>query len=242
VWPLERAAAVLYAWREWTRTVPDEMTSVGRLLRVPPLPDIPEPFRGRSFVVVEGVYLGAEDDAAKLLAPLRALAPEMDTFATMPVQDLHHLHMDPEQPVPGAADGMLLEDFPPEAVDSLLEVAGAAASSPLISVEIRHLEGALADPKPTHGALASIEAAFAVFAVGIAPSPEAKAAVHSHIEFLRGALAPWSEGREYLNFTERPTDGRPFYREQAYRRLRRIKAHYDPVEIIRSNHPIPPAS
>jgi hypothetical protein len=76
----------------------------------------------------------------------------------------------------------------------------------------------------------------------MAPSPGARAAVHTHIELLRGALAPWSEGREYLNFIERPTDGRSFYREQAYRRLRRVKAHYDPVEVIRSNHPIPPAS
>jgi len=53
MWPLERAQEILTAWREWVRTVPDTVTSVGRMLQIPPLPQIPEPLRGRSFVVVE---------------------------------------------------------------------------------------------------------------------------------------------------------------------------------------------
>jgi FAD/FMN-containing dehydrogenase len=47
IFPMERAGEVLNAWREWVDTVPDEVTSIGRLLQVPPLPDIPEPLRGR---------------------------------------------------------------------------------------------------------------------------------------------------------------------------------------------------
>ena len=46
--PWERAARDLHAWREWADTVPDEVTSLGRILQVPPLPDVPEPLRGRS--------------------------------------------------------------------------------------------------------------------------------------------------------------------------------------------------
>src|SRR5215216_5575442 len=78
--PFERAAQVLHAWREWTQDVPDEITSVGRLFRFPPVPDIPEPLRGNPFAVVEAVYCG-DDHArgAELLAPLRALGPAMDT-------------------------------------------------------------------------------------------------------------------------------------------------------------------
>ena len=34
--PVERAAEVLRAWREWVRTVPDEATSVGRVMHFPP--------------------------------------------------------------------------------------------------------------------------------------------------------------------------------------------------------------
>ena len=162
----------------------------------------------------------------------------MDTFATMPVEELHRLHMDPEQPVLGAGDGMLLDDLPPEAVDSLLEVAGAGAASPLLSIEIRHLEGAVADAKPTHGALASVDAAFAVFAVGITPTPEARAAVRSHIEFVRGALAPWSDGRDYLNFTERRERGQRLFGAKTFAPLQAVKSKVDPHDVFRSNHPI----
>ena len=44
--PWERSREVLHAWSEWTRTVPDEVTSVGRILQFPALPEIPEPLRG----------------------------------------------------------------------------------------------------------------------------------------------------------------------------------------------------
>ena len=41
----------------WVDTVPDEVTSLVRLLHFPPMPDIPEPFRGRAFVGVEAACL-----------------------------------------------------------------------------------------------------------------------------------------------------------------------------------------
>jgi FAD/FMN-containing dehydrogenase len=50
--PIRRAAEVLHAWREWTATVPDEITSIGHLVRLPPLPEVPEPLRGRAFIPV----------------------------------------------------------------------------------------------------------------------------------------------------------------------------------------------
>src|SRR4051794_14257749 len=41
--PVERATEILTAWRAWTDTVPEELTSVGRIMQFPPLPFIPEP-------------------------------------------------------------------------------------------------------------------------------------------------------------------------------------------------------
>jgi len=35
---------------------------------------------------------------------------------------------------------------------------------------------------------------------------------------------------------------RGFWTPQAYERLRRIKAAVDPTDLIRANHPVPPAS
>ena len=123
--PLERGAEVLRAWRRWIDDVPDEVTSVGRFLQFPPIPDIPEPLRGGSFAVVEATSLLGEHATDELLRPLRALGPVMDTFATIPVEQLKHLHMDPEHPVPGAGDGMLLGDFTDEAIEAVVAAAGA---------------------------------------------------------------------------------------------------------------------
>ncbi len=39
--PVERAAEILKVWRAWTDDLPDEMTSVGRILQLPPIPEIP---------------------------------------------------------------------------------------------------------------------------------------------------------------------------------------------------------
>jgi FAD/FMN-containing dehydrogenase len=51
--PAERAAEVLNAWSAWVEETPEEITSAGRLMQFPPIPDVPEPLRGRSFVMVE---------------------------------------------------------------------------------------------------------------------------------------------------------------------------------------------
>ena len=51
--PVERASEVLKAWREWVEDTPREVTSVGRLMSFPPIPMVPEPLRGQSFVLVE---------------------------------------------------------------------------------------------------------------------------------------------------------------------------------------------
>jgi FAD/FMN-containing dehydrogenase len=45
LWPIEQAREVVHAYREWTTGVPDTVTSTVRLMRFPPLPDVPEPLR-----------------------------------------------------------------------------------------------------------------------------------------------------------------------------------------------------
>ena len=240
----ERAREVLQAWRAWTeQELPDEISSVGRVLNVPPLPDVPEPLRGRSFVVVEAIYIGDEAEGARLVAPLRELGPEIDTFAMIPAPALSQLHMDPEQPVAAKGDGMLLSELPSEAVDALVEAATGERGSALLSVEVRQLGGAIARSAPEHGALAAIEAPYAMYAVGGTPTAESVAIVLGQVNGVKDALSPWSAPCGHLNFAERRLDSRAFYAsEYTYRRLQAIKAQYDPSDVIQSNHPIRPAS
>ena len=111
-WPIERAAEVLHAWREWIETVPETCESLGRMLQLPDVPFLPDPVRGRSFVLVEAAFLGSEVDGAALVQPLRDLGPEMDTIALMPTSALSAVNMDPEFPLPYSGEGILLTTCP----------------------------------------------------------------------------------------------------------------------------------
>ena len=160
-WPVEAGAEVWSAWRRWVDTLPEDTTTWARYISFPPLPMVPEPMRGRQFVVVEACHLGDAAEADALLAPMRALSPVMDTVGTMPTTALSRVHMDPEEPVPCAGDGMMLADLPEEAVAELVRVGGAGSGSPLLSLEVRHLGGGLA--RTADGALDRLHGRFTVF-------------------------------------------------------------------------------
>jgi hypothetical protein len=155
---------------------------------------------------------------------------------------LGSLHMDPEHPVPAFGDGMLLSDLPVSAVEGLVAAAGLGSGSPLLSVELRHLGGALATSKWGRGTVSSLDAEFALFAVGITPDDQATQIVRSHVDQVQRVLGRWDTGQMYLNFAERRRYGEALFGEQTYRRLRELKAKYDPHDLIRANHPISPTS
>ena len=67
----ERSGEILHGYLEWTRKVPDEITSIARFLHLPPLPQIPEPLRDRPLITLGACYAGPESEGAKLIAPLR---------------------------------------------------------------------------------------------------------------------------------------------------------------------------
>ena len=240
--PWERSSEVLHAWLEWTSTVPDEVTSVGRILQFPPIDEVPEPLRGGKFAVVEAVYMGDEATGSDILRPLRELGPAMDTFAMVPPVGLAELHMDPPDPVPYIGEGMMLGALDAQAVDRFVAAAGPDSGSALVSVEIRHVGGALSRPQPHRGALATFDASFLTFGVGMVLDEQMHRANREQLEVLAEALAPYDTGRQYLNFTERPTDPARFYAPYAYRRLRAVKAQVDPDNLFRANHPIPVGS
>jgi hypothetical protein len=238
-WPIGRGDEVLHAWREFTAgDVPDELTTLGRFLNLPDIPEVPEQVRGRSFVIVEVYHLGDPAEADALLAPLRALKPVNDTILTVPMPALTHLHMDPQQPVPVVGDGMLVDQLPGKAIDAFVETAGAGAHFPLVSVELRHLGGELRRPRPESGAIASIEADFAMTAVGRTPSEGLKPPVRAQIDAIKRALEPWAATHMYLNFADTSRDPSTLWSEQAHHRLRRIREQVDPSNLFHANHPV----
>ena len=236
--PAEQASDVLHGWREWTRDVPEEMTSVGRLMNFPPIPEVPDPLRGNSFTVIEAIYCGDPADGEGLVAPLRALGKVgMDTTSVQPPAGIAELHMDPPEPVPYWADSMLVGELPEAAVDSLLEAVGPGSGSQLISVELRHCGGALSRPSQDSGALANLPGSFLAFGVGFVPVPEAMTPTRSWLAAFKASLEPYDAGR-YLNFSEEHFEMTQAFPAQTVDRLRDVKQRYDKDNLFQSNHPV----
>jgi FAD/FMN-containing dehydrogenase len=236
--PIERASEVLHAWRELTRKVDDRTTSIGRILRVPPFPEIPEPFRGREFAMVEVIHIGDQSSGEEVVKALRELEPEIDTYGLIPTEALIHLHMDPPGPVPGKGEHhVAMQSLAPEAIDAFVAANGAGSGSQILTAEIRHIGGAVARPDASHGA-AHIDAEYISFAASMAVTPEMAAKAEEDLGRLDAALEPFGDARRYLNFTETGADPAEFYEKETLARLRRVKATVDPDGMFRSNHPI----
>jgi len=238
VWDWNESERVVARWAEWAPTAPDEISTSARILQLPPLPEIPEPIRGRQIVMIDGAYCGDFAEAERVLAPLRELAPEIDMFGPMPTPALVRLHGDPEQPVPAASGHAMLSELPADAVHAFVEAAGPDSGSPLLVAELRQLGGALGRVPDEHGALPKLDAEFAMLGVGIAATPELGVAIAAHAHGLAEAMGPWSTGGNCLNFSEEPTDTRTGYTPDAYRRLQDIRRQVDPDGVFHANHPI----
>jgi FAD/FMN-containing dehydrogenase len=236
--PIERAAEVLHAWRGLTERVDDRTTSVGRILRVPPFEDIPEPFRGRPFAMVEVIHIGDQRSGDDVVAAIRELEPEIDTFGLIPTAALIHLHMDPPGPVPGKGEHhVAMATLPAAAVDAFVAANGAASGSQILTAEIRHIGGAIKRIDASRGA-AHLDAEYISFAASIAATPELAAKAEHDLGQLDAALEPYSSARKYLNFTEVRSDAGEFYEPDTLARLRAVKAQVDPQNLFRSNQPL----
>jgi hypothetical protein len=239
---VEHAPQVLRTYREWARSAPREVTSSIRFLTPPPLPDVPEPIRGRPLITITAAFAGDPAEGEALLRPLRDAAPSVvDMYAPIPAANLCRIHGDPEQPVPGITGGSMLRELDDEAIDVLVAQAGGGSGSPLLQVDLRHLGGALEEEPEGAGALGALPGEFALAAVGIPMGPVTPEAVHEALKSLAQALEPWSTGMSYLNFTERPGDASTAFSESDYARLQAVKADLDPERVIRGGQEIEPA-
>ena len=140
--------------------------------------------------------------------------------------------------MPGPGDGAFLADFPAAAIDALVALTGPDADTPLASVEVRHLGGALARDAPGGGAQPSIDANYLMFAGGLAPTPELAATVRAHVRAVKDALAAWHAGYDYYNFAETPAEaGRRAPARLLSAACRRSRPPTTPIR--RSSPPIP---
>jgi hypothetical protein len=233
-WDAALAEPVLRRWLQWAGDAPDEVTTSFRVLRLPPLPDIPAPFRGRHLVMIDGAVLASDERGAEIIAPLRDLQPEVDTFARIPVPALTGLHMDPEGPTPGVSNTVVVDAMPEAAIHAFLDRARAGSS--VLVHELRQLGGALGRPAAGAGAMPTLPGAFLAFAGAIAATPEMAAAGLRDTAEFAAAMAPFGSRRNYLNFQENQVDPATGFDPVTFGRLVTLKSALDPDGVLVGNH------
>lgn len=237
VFPAEVGPAAIRAYREWAAAQPDEVSSVVRFLRPPPLPDVPEPIRDRPLLTIGAACIGDRENGERTVAPLLDIGePIMSTLGWMPAVGLSKIHMDPEQPVPGIGHHATLRELPDEAIDAFVGAAGPDAGSTLLLAEMRQLGGELGREREGAGALSKLDAGFVMFGLGIPMTPDLGQAIPADLDRLTDAMAPWTGEGGYFNFAERPCDVETILPAGVCERLRDVKRRWDPENLIRANH------
>jgi FAD/FMN-containing dehydrogenase len=205
---IERAPETLARYREWIAGAPDALSTAVLLMHLP---------EGGRVLAVRAMYVGAADEARRLLAPLFAAAgpPLVDGMRPMRFADASMGGTAPRQ-----LD--LVHELPDGAIDAIV----AAEAAP--TVEIRHWGGAMARPQPGAGPVGPRDAALSVI-------------VDAHAPEVTAALARHATGGSFLNFLADPARTPTAYAAADYETLREVKAAYDPDELFRIGHAIPPA-
>jgi FAD/FMN-containing dehydrogenase len=227
MYPIDRAGEVLEAWREWSADLPEGVTTIGRVLRFPPVEPVPEPLRGGSFAIVEAVDLDGPERLEGLLGGLRELEPAIDTVRPLASTDLGAVHMDPPEPVPALGGGLLLGTL---SADGLAAVVAAATEGPgtaLIGAEIRRLGGPVARAR-AEGVACATPAEGALFAVGVAASPELAEATKAGVDAVRSAAAPIAAGHGLANLAAESDPTASIFPPDDLARLTAVADRFDP--------------
>lgn len=240
---LEQAPAAFRAYSEWTRDLPDEMTSMGAVVAAPPAPFVPPGLAGQPVFAVALCYAGEIESGQEVLRPLReaTTAPAFDVIGPMPylavqgmVKDFappHHQNYWRSEYLAGLGDAER---------EVVLEY-GAHLPSPLCQAHLQQLGGAVARVGTQDTAFAHRDAAFTLLLLGIWADATDN---QRHIAWVRefsAAVQPFTTGGVYVNFLG--NEGQDRVRAAygpVYDRLVTLKRKYDPDNFFHHNQNIPP--
>ncbi|MEE6262327.1 FAD-binding oxidoreductase [Plantactinospora sonchi] len=240
----EDVGQVLDAYRRLVAAAPEELTVSVAFLRLPSVPSVPEPLRDRFTVHVRIAYLGPAADGQRLVADLRATAPILiDTVKEMPFTGVAGIHADPVEPAPTYEMSALLRDFPAEAAEALIDVAGPGVDTPVGMIEVRQLGGALSREPRSPNAVGNRDAAFQLSAAAFG-GPGMADEFRAPLATLADAMTRWTTGGKQANFlTGYDTTAEAVaraYAPETYQRLVEVKRAFDPRNTFRVNHNITP--
>ena len=239
LWPVEHAGVVLRAFRDLALVAPRELSLWAHVMHFPPIPDVPEPLRGQSFVTVAATYLGEPKMAEILLWSLRDAAPvAIDMMRPITPGELASVAAEPTEPMPALEHSLLLTGFDDDAIDALVAAVGDPARCPLMMTQVRGLGGAFAEEVAAGGAVRPVSEPFQLFTMGVPAVPELAAAIPHGFAAVDAALAHVTAEHRMPNFTAAEQSDENGYDAERLARLRGIKRQRDPQGVVRSNKPV----
>ncbi len=235
--PFEAAGDVLRFYRDFTASVPDELTVFAGLVYAPGSTDV----RLAALVVC---HAGSQEQAEKDLAPLRAFGdPIVAEVGPMPYPVMNTLLDDG---FPRGALNYWKSSFVESLDDELIDVAidrFESTPSPLNAILFEHFHGAVTRVGATDTAVPHREEGYNLLLPSVWLDP---ADTDANVTWTRAtfdALRPHLANRRWLNYFS-DDDGADAVRAAYgpnYDRLVEVKRRHDPENVFYLNHNIDPA-
>lgn len=241
--PRERAGEVLRYWREFIAAAPDQVAGICTLMTAPDAPFVPGPVRGQPVLGVLACYLGPLAAGEEALRPLRAFGPPAaDLIAPMPYSALQRL----AAPPPELGERFYATfGFLPELSDEAINVLAAQAPrAGRVQAIVIPFGGAVARHPDEATAFGHRSERFGLNIIAQWADPCEDGQHTSAARALAQAMRAFTTaGGVFLNAT---SEGDPGLVEAAfgpagYRRLVAVKDRYDPGNLFRLTHNIPPS-
>ncbi len=236
-YPAHMAREVGARYREWTANITEDMTSSIVLMNFPPVDDVPEILRGRSFVIIRGAFVGSDEQGTELLDYWRSWkGPEVDMWGRIPFSEVATISSDPVDPLPGLASSEWFDKVSDEVIDLLVTALFEQdGPSPVTMAEIRHAGGALSRMPEYPNAYGNRKRQYLLEVVGMAMSGDELEALRDFVNSLQRQLSDHIAGGVYLNFLEgeekvrRSSEG---FEPESWLRLGKVKQTFDPSNLF----------
>jgi FAD/FMN-containing dehydrogenase len=238
---LPATAETIDGFLEAAGTAPEELSTIANLMIAPPMPMIPEEAHGQPVMIALMAYVGPADRAEGVFAPFRALAkPFADMVRPMRYPELYD---GPEQEAAFmTGTNFFAESLDSGAAEAILEQL-PQSTAPMKAVQLRVLGGAIARTPNDATAFGHRDQSLFANAVAMYVDP---AEEETHTAWTQGLADSLGRngGGGYVGFMgdEDEETLRAAYPNGAWERLRDLKGRYDPDNLFRLNHNIPPAS
>ncbi|MGH3333721.1 MAG: FAD-binding oxidoreductase [Nocardioidaceae bacterium] len=237
------AADVARGWRAYVETAPEELMSALVTLLAPPAPFVPPEVVGQPMLAMVVAYLGSPEEGTAPIAPLRELADGgMDLVQPMPYTAFQAI-LDESNPRGwlNYHRGQHLHRLSDHVIDEYLTV-GRNIHSPMTGGLIFRHGGAISRVSEDATAAGSRSAPYMAHPIACWETPAETDYEMDWVRRFSAAVAPDTTGGVYLNFEPGTTqkDVVAGFGEEKYRRLVALKDEWDPTNLFRSNHNIPP--